>query len=372
MSSSTSIAEVVTVIVTTSPSRSDPEPGMLLSTLASLELAGLSDCRILLVADKFSVGVPRKGGRRCGRLPADRIEAYEERNDAVMLWAKKHLERMEILVLDSWHGFALAVKRALGRVATPLVAVVQHDLEWRRPVDLTPIAETLLSEQDHEVSYIYFRRDGQKNYREKCKGLHRIDVGASKYFGESKVPLMRLARFFDGTHIAKTDWYVDLLSSYSFKKGQFIDTHLGFDMLKQAILSPELIASDCGSVSKGVLAVGEKYKGLWMWDGDNGQPIIRHLNGRAMMSASELERAKAKRAEKPNGDVATDAAAAAGATTCKHWLNRGTCKFGDACRNLHNETKVLTIPSLHAQCVFFFVYDYYLCFVNYFSHSFVF
>ena len=55
--------------------------------------------------------------------------------------------------LASWHGFALATKRGIALTTTPLVCIVQHDLAFRRHVDLGPIAELLLSPQQ-AVNYV--------------------------------------------------------------------------------------------------------------------------------------------------------------------------------------------------------------------------
>ena len=105
--------DAVTVIVTTSPARSDPELDLLRTTFASLRLAGLAGCRKILVADRFSVGKSRSG-EHGGLLPEGRIRNYEKRcasfRDAE--WARG----VEVLELESWHGFALATAAALARV----------------------------------------------------------------------------------------------------------------------------------------------------------------------------------------------------------------------------------------------------------------
>jgi hypothetical protein len=74
----------VTVLLTTSPSRSDPDLEMLRITLASLAFAGLASCRRILLCDFFETDeTPSDTGRKIGihngRLPAKRVAAYRER-----------------------------------------------------------------------------------------------------------------------------------------------------------------------------------------------------------------------------------------------------------------------------------------------------
>jgi hypothetical protein len=66
------LARHVTVVVTTSPARSDPELDLLRATLTSLQHGGLHLCPVVLVCDKFSAGVP-KGGARTGVCTADQL-----------------------------------------------------------------------------------------------------------------------------------------------------------------------------------------------------------------------------------------------------------------------------------------------------------
>ena len=53
-----------------------------------------------------------------------------------------------MLELESWHGFALATRRALELVRTPLVCVLQHDLAFLRKAELRPVAHALLHPTD--------------------------------------------------------------------------------------------------------------------------------------------------------------------------------------------------------------------------------
>jgi len=239
-----------------------------------------------------------------GRLPLDRIAKYHERLAQFRMasWAAG----VEVVQLEEWHGFALAVKHALELVNTPLICIVQHDLSFRRGVDLAPIVGVLLDE-NMPVDYVYFRRDSQRHYRINTLGKHKLELGPPVCWptNEGSVPLTRLPRFFDGTHIARLAWYHGLFDRPLFHgktigQGQFIDTSLGVFMLAQAMKEPQLVevkaegAENC-LVSQGVLNVCSEF-GCWMWSGEE-EPLIQHLNGRAMLSYEELELVKKRQEE---------------------------------------------------------------------------
>lgn len=277
------IVPCCTVLITTSPVISDPDPWMLEQVFSSLELAGLSNCRTILIIDHFTEGNPRKR-RPCGRISADRLAAYEARSASIIKSARdgmfgNGLKQLEVLQLRSWHGFALAVKRALEEVRTPTVCIVQHDLQFRREINLVPLLE-IIQDEANDVNYIYFKRDAQKNYKEKAKSLHNLALGLPINFG-TNTPLMRLPRYFDGTHIARTDWYREkICEGTNFKPGQFIDQSLGKKMLDQAMKKPECMLVDGNKISTGVHEICNEF-GCWMWCGEE-EPLIDHLNGRTL------------------------------------------------------------------------------------------
>jgi len=295
------ISKNVTVIVTTSPSRSDPELTLLESTFSSLALVGLDGCRRILICDHFDVGAEHaKRKDHGGRLPLDRIERY--RNRLARFRAAEWAAGVEVVELEEWHGFGLAVKFALGLVTTPLVCVVQHDLTFRRSIDLCPVVDLLLNETS--VNYVYFKRDSQRHYRLTTLDRHRLELGPPVCFPTSRdsVSLTRLPRFFDGTHVARTGWYEELFKvafeGRKIKRGQFIDTTLGLWMLNKCMEEPQLVevGNEPGSmcqISQGVLNFCEEF-GCWMWSGEE-EPLIQHLNGRTLMSSEEAKLVEEKR-----------------------------------------------------------------------------
>ena len=153
----TDLSSLVTIVVTTSPMRSDPELDILETTFGSLALAGLEGCRKILVCDHLEIDVAASTtttkfrGFKKGCLPPEYIQRYRQRLENLREAQWAHDKKIEVLELESWHGFALATLRALELVQTPLVCVIQHDLAFLRRVDFAPIADVLLREQPGAV-----------------------------------------------------------------------------------------------------------------------------------------------------------------------------------------------------------------------------
>ena len=165
--SQSDLHRLVTVVVTTSPMRSDPDLDILSTTLGSLSFAGLQDCRKILVCDHLDLEThaspspaqevqvkreerahaqqeqqgrqehaqtgrqhsiptlapnePKFRGFKRGHLPREYLDRYSERLSALRRAHWVRAMGVELLELQSWHGFALATLRALEAVRTPLV-----------------------------------------------------------------------------------------------------------------------------------------------------------------------------------------------------------------------------------------------------------
>ena len=300
-----SIEEAVTVVMTTSPSRSDPDLSMLRATFASLALAGLQGCRQILVCDHFEVGATRRGKDHGGRLPQDQIDRYRQRLDAFRsaAWAA----HVEVLELEHWHGFGLACRAALERVSSPLVFVVQHDMAFRRPVELRPLVRLLQTagSEREPLNFVCLLKTTTVKYRERVRSRHKLDVGAPVAFDPpdppadegagppAPVPLTRLPQFFDCMHLARREWYRALFSRPLLNgaaigertRGEFTENNLGLHMLQLATARPE--RDEGGDASAGVLAVCAEFGG-WLYD-DGGPSMVMHLDGRKFLSAVERE-----------------------------------------------------------------------------------
>ena len=217
---------------------------------------------------------------------------------------------LELLELQSWHGFALATFAALQRVDTPLVCVVQHDLCFLRQVNLLPVAKLILSSQQRQqqqspVNCVALPKRGAGRYRETLRSRTGLEVGAPlgwEAFSHEctaacdahhtrALRLTRLPQFLDGTHLASVRWYRTiferpLLHGRLISVGQFTEDVLGQYMLQRAM--ERTTAQPGAPASEGVLSVCAEF-GTWLWS-DGAEPPIYHLDGRVFLSDGERAR----------------------------------------------------------------------------------
>ena len=311
------LSAVVSVVVTTSPMRCDPELEMLEAVFDSLRLAGLGGCRTILICDhkEERPPVPPRAGPEGGgpgggsitlkreTLPRPFMERYRERMARLReaAWAAD----VEIVELDRWHGFALGVRRALDDlVCTPLVLVNQHDTAFLRNIDLRPVAEQLLrapaASAGERVNYVAFPRATQHGYRRELLLRTGLRVGGPVTFGgeAGEVALTRFPQILDGTHMARCDWYRHIFRRaereetfrrlVSLGKSRFSqEMTLGPYMLALAKAAPPRRVAvggggagddEADQVSLGVLRVVAEF-GTWLWNTDDPQGfVVFHLD----------------------------------------------------------------------------------------------
>ena len=254
----------------------------------------------LLVCDHFEIGPTKNASREHGgRLPQENIDRYRERLKA--LRAAPWAAHLQVLELESWHGFGLACRRALELVRTPLVFVVQHDMAFRRRVDLTPVAQALLlsehvlrdQEAPERVNFVSLLKTTTVGYRERVRSRHKLEVGApvatsTGGSGAEPVMLTRMPQFFDCMHMARVPWYREIFTRPLLNgaaigertRGEFTENNLGLHMLRLALADPSLHRGS--DVSAGVLAVSVAFGG-WLYD-DGGQALEARTSAPATLA----------------------------------------------------------------------------------------
>lgn len=281
------LADHVTVVVSTSPVKSDPDLELLHATFASFQLAGMSECRCILVCDYFGVGASRSG-EHGGVRPQALIDNYRARIEAFKEAEWAH--HVDVLELESWHGFALGIRRALDLVVTPFVCVVQHDVAFKRVVDLCPVVK-VMQQNVGRVNFVSLLKTSTEKYRVGFRSRTRLEVGEPVSWswdgGGETLQLIRLPQFLDSTHLAHVGWYTeqyekDLLHGAPIGRGQFTEDNLGQYMLQQALLNPRIE----GGASVGVLEVVANF-GCWLYDDGTGASMVVHLDGRKFMSPEQ-------------------------------------------------------------------------------------
>ena len=126
----------LTVVLTTSPVRLHPSTALLDETVASMRAfaSGAQHCELLVVCDGVRT---HKGDGRAYTAPKWRQgivdpAAGHDYNE----YKTRAKGKYRVLELPHRHGFGHAVRAALRHVRTPFVLVMQHDRNFRRPVDI--------------------------------------------------------------------------------------------------------------------------------------------------------------------------------------------------------------------------------------------
>jgi hypothetical protein len=223
-----------TVIVTTSPTGSNPCTRLIQEVLASLGLVeGLSDCRKIVVCDGFLCAAKRNVKK--GRIVQEDVAAYTQYKANLGNLIESHhpaFAHTQLLQLETRHGFAFTLRRALALVETRFVLVVQHDRIVTRPFDL----RRALSAFDEIASckYICFQT------RQTVGGAHQARVRSRANGSRVKFPpplllqadsssttttttlptpsIAPLAFWYDSTHVAEVAHYREFVFQETMRR----------------------------------------------------------------------------------------------------------------------------------------------------------
>ena len=191
----TGVEDVLTVVITTSPTRSNPSTKMLEFVVASFDLVPhLQACRKVIVCDGYSVSSSRSS-HKGGVIRPDEEARYLEYIDRIRALSREHPHFLgaTVVPLQSRHGFGYALREGLREVTTEFVIVVQHDRAFLRPCSLPQLLGALRS--DEEVKYIMLPNKLKRNYRETMASVHRTVVGARQPDGCD--PLLQMFQWCD-------------------------------------------------------------------------------------------------------------------------------------------------------------------------------
>jgi len=238
------VGEMCSIILTTSPTPSNPSTELIEETLRSMGAYApeLLQCQMIIVCDGHKAGSTSKF--RCGVVTEERAQAYSEYLDNLQALVDAPREecwkKVKLLKLTERHGFGFAVRAALPMVTTPFVCIMQHDRTFMRPCSFV----------------LQLLKAMEKDERLKMVGMptttnnpsHYIKAAESK-MGEIKVPQPRpkmeeacvrsdeipgvrfipMIMWHDSTHFASTSYY----RSFVFgprnlvSRGGFIEDKLG-------------------------------------------------------------------------------------------------------------------------------------------------
>jgi hypothetical protein len=185
------LEDILTIIVTTSPIRSNPYTEMLEKTFASFRLGGddfCYKCRKVIVCDGCRVldetnnnGVTMKYANvkqalRNGIATTTQVERYQRFKENLNYLCENATPdcpfwNASVEELQERHGYGFALRHALQNcVTTPYVCVIQHDRTFMRP---TPVRDTVHAMWNHvNVKYVGMNMRSNLLYR---------DIFQSKY-----------------------------------------------------------------------------------------------------------------------------------------------------------------------------------------------
>ena len=186
-------AAAVTAVITASPIGSHPDTSILDETIASIR-DRLPDSEIVVAFDGVRVEDEHLTDR------------YHEHIDRVC-WAARHRWHNVLPVVMSTHCHqAVATRFAFDHVVrTPNVLFLEHDTPLHGDIpfaDLVP----LVADGDLDVVRLYHEGRVPREHRHLM-----LDTTPRKFRG---VPIIRTAQWSQRPHLARTDWYADILDRY--------------------------------------------------------------------------------------------------------------------------------------------------------------
>lgn len=189
----------VTVVMVTSPTASDPALDTIDRTLRSVrafdELAG---CRVIIGCD--------------GIRPEQRATlgaAYASKLGALVEYAR--LNQVEVGRLAGWGHQANVVRAILEKVTTDLILFMEHDTPLLgAPIDWTGCvrALTALDWTEPALHSIRFHHESQ------VLPDHAHLMIDTQPWPAVDVPVLRTAQWSQRPHLARTDWYRQLIGAY--------------------------------------------------------------------------------------------------------------------------------------------------------------
>jgi len=221
----------ITVILVTSPIRSNPSTQMLQEVLSGLCLVpALSLAPWILVCDGFTVATGSQQPKHKGGIIAEEhIQRYLQFIAQAHETLSSFSDNFQVLQLPERMGFGFAVKHALQFALTPFVLVVQHDQQIVREFDL-PVVLRVMSQHSDRIKYVGLTSISTQTYERYAPSKFGIHVKSTREFGG--IPLLPLIFFYDKPHIVPTQHYRDVVLGPDsvVKRGDFIEETYGVRM----------------------------------------------------------------------------------------------------------------------------------------------
>lgn len=313
------LADLLTVIVTTSPIRSHPSTHLMDLVRASFDLIpGLMACRQIIIADGYTIlQEQEKEQEKAGKITQGLATRYE--GFLVALQKQLDIENSNsldqlvghrlLVKRETRKGFAANLKHAVEMCETPYLFVMQHDFWIRRPLAQGVRLEHIIasmqehaclryvglmstSDQYYEERFLVhqdlklFKEDYQTVIRDYVRHSshwiqlrERLKAGMSPLLLYShsrfKLPLMPVAFWYDKPHICSKQTYLQFV---------FGQRHLNFAK-GQSIEIKNFVEDSLGNVCKANVKrhgyAGFQQYGTYTLYDDPDAPLVGHLDGRS-------------------------------------------------------------------------------------------
>lgn len=301
-------AELLTIILTTSPTPSAPCTELVSSVLSSLP-SSLYQLDLIISFDGYNISRNNRGRLKKGQIPQSMAEAYPpyienvkslfnatvtpERFDGRMHTfvseahnpAHMHGGRITFIRHKYRQGFGFSVKAALEYCKSTNVLLMQHD--WIFVPPHPPLCDLLnIMTTEEEVNYITFIARQTVRYEQSTGKNHnrkKALFSASRELRTNRPnsdDLIACLHFLDRPHLCTVSLYRKIFDSKVVRRGDFIEDTMGCQYLSIIVTAP----TDEDSVLKWLSF------GCWLYYPRDGTDIaIRHLSGRTNLVKVEQE-----------------------------------------------------------------------------------
>ena len=183
------LADKLTIITTTSPIPSNPDPTILIRSLDSfMTVPGFKECPKIIVFD----GIPNYN-----MYLKDDYEQYKE-NVQILTETHPSFHNTKLVFCAEHRHLAHSLKEAVKHVKTPYIFVHQHDFKLVKPIDVIGIIRSM--DENPLLKHIRLPRHQVK---QTCWDF----IVDEKIEGVSYVPLCRTYGWSDNDHFARKSYY---------------------------------------------------------------------------------------------------------------------------------------------------------------------
>lgn len=251
------VAELITVITSTSPTTSIPSVKMLMEAQTSLyKIPAFRKCKKIIVFDGIRPNY------------ADRTKDYEnyKLNVQILAYSNTIFSNTELAFCDSWVHLSGTLREALKWVTTPYIFVYQHDDKLIREFDLNGCIASMMINPN--LKWIQLARHKNTDYSGEMFSTYFGPV--DNYIeGGSFVPLTRCFGWSDYANVSTVDYYQNFVLPKCGK---------GF---MEGWLLPALKDAVRGKDTDGINKAHQEF-GCYFYGNLNDGNYVYHMDGRGI------------------------------------------------------------------------------------------